>query len=213
LIDLLDDLNVRRNTVIAVLADHGESLGEHDYFFEHGDFGAEAEIHVPLILADSERIPRGVRVRWTVQSLDVAPTLLDLIGVPPDPGLRGTTLMPLVESTAGEHRLCFGETGRRFHDENDRREVDGVAGKWRWVREGRFKLTHVPRADGPPARRLYDLDSDPGETSDVAGRFPEVADRLGAKLDLWMAEDDGLERDYHISDEVREELRALGYID
>jgi arylsulfatase A-like enzyme len=120
--------------------------------------------------------------------------------------------MPLLEQRGEDDRICFGETGKRFHEENDRREIDGIAGKRRWVRRGDFKLVHTPRADAPPDRRLYDLSSSLAETEDVSHLHPEIVEELGAALDAWMAEDQGTDRDYHITPEAREQLRALGYV-
>ncbi len=209
----LERIGVRDRTLIVISADHGESLGEHGYFFEHGDFGTEPEIHVPLIIAGPDELPRGKRVPQTVSSVDVAPTILDLLGLSSEGRFRGASLMPLVED--GDHaedRECFGETGKRFHEQNVRREVEGAAGKWRWLRQGRFKLTHAPRASGTVERRLYDLVADPGETRDVAEAHPEVLASFRERLDAWIAEDPGDLRDYHISAETEEILRSLGYV-
>jgi len=207
--DAIDEL---LRTVIALTSDHGESLGEHDYFFEHGDLGTEPEIRVPMILVAPGIIPPGLRIASTAESLDVAPTLLDLLGLPTEDRFRGRSLMPLLEQRSGDDRTCFGETGKRFHEENDRREVDGIAGKRRWIRRGNFKLVHTPKSEGDPDRRLLDLASSAGETEDVSHLHRELFEELGAALDAWMAEDQGKDRDYHITPEAREQLRALGYV-
>lgn len=201
-------------TLIVVTADHGESLGENDYYFEHGAFGSDAEIHVPLFVVAPGLIPPGTRSAATVRTLDVAPTVLDVLGLETGTGFRGHTLL----SGTGpggierEDRGAFGETGKVFHEENRVREVDGLAGKWRWLRKGRFKLVHRPRADGGADRVLYDVETDPGETEDVAGRNPDVVDRMGRELDALLAEDVRPVREYHISEEARDQLRSLGYV-
>jgi arylsulfatase A-like enzyme len=212
LLRVIDELGLRDGTVIALTSDHGESLGEHDYFFEHGDLGTEPEIRVPMILVAPGIIPPGLRIASTAESLDVAPTLLDLLGLPNEDRFRGRSLIPLLEQRDNEDRTCFGETGKRFHEENDRREVDGNAGKRRWIRRGNFKLVHTPKAEGDPERQLFDLTSSAAETEDVSHQHPELFEELGTALDTWMAEDQGEDRDYHISPEAREELRALGYV-
>ncbi len=214
LLDFLRTRGLASRTVVVVTADHGESLGEHDYFFEHGDFGTEPEVHVPLLLAAPGRVPAGVRVPWTVRSIDVAPTVLDLLQLPPEARFRGTSLLPLLRPDVRDgDRPCFGEIDQKLHPENTRREVEGVAGKWRWLRLGRFKLFYVPRSSGAIDLRLYDLDTDPGETRDVREAHPELSARMEKELRVWLAEDRGEERSYHISDEAREQLRSLGYTD
>jgi len=212
LLRVIDELGLRDGTVIALTSDHGESLGEHDYFFEHGDLGTEPEIRVPMILVAPGIIEPGLRITSTAESLDVAPTLLDLLGLPPEERFRGRSLTPLLEQRGNEDRTCFGETGKRFHEENDRREIDGIAGKRRWIRRGDFKLVHTPKAEGDPDRQLFDLTSSAAETEDVSHQHPELFEELGTALDTWMAEDQGKDRDYHISPEAREQLRALGYV-
>jgi arylsulfatase A-like enzyme len=212
LLDLLDRLGLRQETVVALTADHGESLGEDDYFFEHGDFGTDAEIRIPLVLVAPSVLPGGRRVPATAESLDLAPTLLELLGLPSDDRFRGRSLLPLVEGDESGDRTCFGETGKRFHEENDRREIDGVVGKRRWIRRGDFKLVHIPRVSNSPERRLHQLSSGDWETVDVADEYPEVAEELGAELDAWLAEDPGVDREVSVTPEEREQLRALGYL-
>jgi arylsulfatase A-like enzyme len=99
-----------------------------------------------------------------------------------------------------------------FHEENRRREIPGRAGNSRWLRKGGFKLVFVPHAARPADWLLFDLAADPGELDDAGSRFPEVRDALRRELEVWMAEDTGEERDYHIGKEVREQLRSLGYV-
>lgn len=201
-----------RTTLVVVTADHGESLGEHDYFFEHGDLGTEAEIHVPLLMVLPGTIPSGLRVPFTTSSVDVIPTLVDLAGLPVDPAFRGQSLAPYLRGASAEDRLCFGETDRSLHEENTRRELPGVAGKWRWIRKGRFKLVRIPHGDGRVERRLYDVVLDPLESRDLSEAHPAIAASMARLLDAWVAEDPGQDREYHITPELRRELRSLGYL-
>ncbi|HZN54757.1 MAG TPA: sulfatase [Candidatus Polarisedimenticolaceae bacterium] len=212
LLATLGRLGIDRKTLVILTADHGESLGEHDYFFEHGDLGSEPEIHIPLMMRWTGTIRPGVRVGSTESSIDIAPTVLDLAGLPAEPAFRGRTLRPYLEGSAGADRACLGETDISLHEENTRREVPGVAGKWRWLRRGGYKLVYVPHAGRPPEWRLYDLERDPGETQDAGERLPEVREALRRELAAWIAADPGDTRGYHISDETRQELRSLGYV-
>ena len=200
---LLDDV------LTVVTADHGESLGEHDYFFEHGDLGTEPEIHIPLILTGPQ-VPEGIRVPATVSNIDVAPTVLDLLGIASAGTFRGRSLVPLFTDPVRD-RAAFGETGKKFHPENTFREIEGSAGKWRWIRRGRFKLVDRPSPEGS-RRLLFDLETDPGESRDRGAEWPDPLRALGRELDAWQSEDSGPERDYHISPEAEKILRSLGYV-
>ena len=213
------------NTLIVITSDHGESLGEHDYFFEHGDLGSEPEIHVPtfFVAPEGRGVPRGARIPWSVSNIDIAPTVMTLLDLPVDESWVGRSLTEFMDDPGwGDHRAVFGETGGNWFAENDRRLVDGVAGKWRWVRQGRFKLMHMPvpaekdcdvgEKSGNACRVLYDLEEDPGELEDATGRYPDEASRLGGILDNWLARDTGEHADYHITEEAKEQLKALGYL-
>ena len=164
------------------------------------------------VLVSPGVIPPAVRLPWTTSAIDLSPTLLDLLGLESEDRFGGASLLPWIDSGEGEDRASYGETGKRFHEENDRRELDGIAGKWRWVRRGEFKLVHRPRASGEPERRLYHMSMGSAAPRDVTDERPETWADLGALLDAWLAEDSGTERDYDITPEAREQLRALGYI-
>ncbi len=212
LIRALREGRLEDKTLVVVTADHGESLGEHDYYFEHGDLGSEPEVHIPLVFRWPGTLPAGLRIPATVRSIDLAPTILDLAGLPAEPSFRGQTLQGYFESREAADRPCFGETDMSFHEENVRREIPGVAGKWRWLRRGRYKLVFVPHTAKPPEWRLYDLVEDAGELEDAGERLPEVRDAMRQELSDWMSADPGEERSYHIGRETREELRSLGYV-
>jgi arylsulfatase A-like enzyme len=185
----VDVAEVRERTIVAVTSDHGEALGEHDYYFEHGDFGTTPEIHVPLAFAAPGLVPPGIRVPSTVRSIDVAPTILELAGLPAELQFRGLSMLPMLRGGGGgEDRACFGEAGASYHLENSRREIEGADGKWRWMQRGRYKLVHIPRQSRPPIRRLYDLRNDPGETANLLIDLRGVAVWMERDLDTWLTE-------------------------
>ena len=98
-----------RGSVILLTADHGESLGENGWFFQHGQSTAPELARVPLILA-APGLDRA-RVQTPVSHVDIAPTLIALAGLPELPGARGLVLQqefPPVE--VGEGRLIFCDT-------------------------------------------------------------------------------------------------------
>jgi len=82
---------VGTDAMVAVSADHGESLGEDDYWFRHGSLLNPASLHVPLVIVGGRAEP-GTRHRALVRNLDIAPTLLDLAGLDPLPDARGRSL-------------------------------------------------------------------------------------------------------------------------
>jgi arylsulfatase A-like enzyme/Tfp pilus assembly protein PilF len=184
-------------TLVVLLADHGESLGEHGES-THTFFVYDATQHVPLIV----RTPWGDRGRSAAQvsTVDVMPTVLDLVGLPPQPGLDGRSLARFVLAP-GEpsHDVAYAETYfPRFHF------------GWqhlRAVRDGRLKYIDAPTPE------LYDVRADPGETRNLYRSHSLRAEELRLKL-LAMA-GDGVQAapDRTMLDpETLQRLAALGYV-
>jgi arylsulfatase A-like enzyme len=192
-------------TVVLLTSDHGESLGEHDYYFDHGEDVFEPSLAIPLILAGPGVAP-GVRVDAFASTLDVVPTLLDAVKVSYPPELAGTSLLPIAR---GE-----GAGPERLFAQNDR----NLSATW----DRRFKLVATPVGDG---RRLalYDRTRDAGETRDRARARPdelrvqtreleqhlERADREWAATRRLTA---GASGEPKMSPEACEKLKALGYV-
>src|SRR5262249_32929896 len=94
----LRSLGLEENTLVIYMADHGYSLGHHGRFEKHCCYNPA--LRVPLIMRLPGRVRRGVVTDFT-ESIDVAPTILDLLGVPPLPVMHGRSLRPYLE--AGRH--------------------------------------------------------------------------------------------------------------
>jgi len=164
LLAALRDLGLEEDTRVVYTSDHGEMCGAHGLFGKSCLF--EESIGVPLIVAGPD-IPAGAVVDAPVSQVDLFPTILEAVGVPPaaeDAALPGLSLWPEIE--AARPRTAFAE----YHAAGSR------SGSF-MLREGRWKLIyHV----GMP-RQLFDLDADPGETRDLGPDHPE-ADRLERRL-------------------------------
>ena len=185
LLDHLDELGIGQRAVVALTADHGESMAEHRVPFAHDEL-YDATVHVPLIVRAPGIVPPGRVVTALSQAVDVAPTLLDLAGVATAaaaPSLQGRSLRPLLESAAAPvQRHAYSEWTRYLAS--------------RSVRDARHKLIHkfagglaLDRPDPRPVSwvELYDLQGDPDETEDLAGALPEVTRELVGQLEEWVA--------------------------
>jgi arylsulfatase A-like enzyme len=184
-------------TLVALTADHGESLGDHHYFFDHGRFGFQSCLRVPLIVSYPGVLTPRVD-RDPVEMLDLAPTLIEATGAPLANGvwMQGHTLTGRLR---GEHEVrtekpgpdavshpgyAFSEAG--YEQDNQWEKI---------VRDERFKLIFADRladqrwlAGGGDGVRfvLYDLKNDPTETTNVAAQFPKDLERLKRALWQWM---------------------------
>jgi arylsulfatase A-like enzyme len=208
----LEALGLADRTVVVVTSDHGEALGERDlrYLGRHGDWLYDELLHIPLILHDP-RVRHPVRrVSAQVRLLDVLPTLLDLANTTPAAETDGRSLLPLVRGEESDDRLAFGRS-HPIHDYDLRRTC---------MRDGRHKLIAnlAPRPPEVPPLELYDLAEDAREHTSVGDAHPAVRDRLGLALrEHWHRTGDdadiALDIDQVFPDALREQLRALGYLD
>jgi choline-sulfatase len=195
-------------TAVVLTSDHGESLGEHDYYFDHGEDLFDPCLEIPLVVT-LPGAPAGRRASELTSTLDLVPTVLDAVKVSYPPDLAGTSVLPAVTggTVAGRERLFA---------ENDR--------KLKATFDARFKLVATPVDSGADRLALYDRERDPKETRDVSKAIPEAFRVARRELDLFV---DRAGREWgKTRDLVRgapgerkptsaacEQLRALGYVD
>jgi arylsulfatase A-like enzyme len=206
-VDALRASAVGDRTLVVLTSDHGESLGEHDYYFDHGENVFEPSLRIPLIVVKPSS-PAGQRSLAFASTLDLVPTVLDAVKVSWPPDLAGVSLLGAVEGKGAPKR------GRLFA-QNDR-NLSASFGE---------KLKIVATPDGDRVRfALFDREKDPGETRDVS---KERADDLRAErreLELFTEKSDrewartrplveGRPAGRRLSAEDCERLKALGYVD
>lgn len=95
-LNLLRERQILDQTIVAAIADHGEALGEKGHFF-HGTELYNPSVQIPFLLRYPKSIPAGLRVKPFVQSVDLYPTLLELAGLPANPAIDGSSLLPLIQ--------------------------------------------------------------------------------------------------------------------
>jgi arylsulfatase A-like enzyme len=211
LLQALDEQGLAGNTLVVLTADHGESLGDHNYFFEHGRLPYDDCVHVPLIVRGPGIGKPGATVSSPVQLIDLVPTLLDLAGLPPDPRAEGKSLRRLLGGERpGGARWAYAFTESGFAQDYQR----SITGE-------RYKLVYVPDAGDRRIMRgreleLYDLQADPRETRNLVDARPEVAALLKQELWRWIA--DGGDAApapaaVRVDRQAEDQLRSLGYID
>ena len=198
-----------RDNIVAFFADHGESLGEHDYYYDHGDLLYQPGLRIPCIIAGG---PFGKnRVTEVVRSVDLMPTLLGALRI----GVRNGDLDGVDLATDHPPLEAYSETGRVLLEtafETGRRHLPGLEGRLRSLVYGRTKVIYVPGPGGEVEFEVYDLDADPGELSDEAATA-EV-DRLKQRLLDWVEQDrpNWVRPEEELTPEEVERLRRLGYL-
>jgi iduronate 2-sulfatase len=151
-LDALDRLGLRENTIVVFWSDHGYHLGEHGLWFKQSCF--EESARVPMIIAAPGTRRAGQTSPRTVELLDLYPTLADLTGLKPPAGLEGVSLRPLLENPAAAWaRPAFSQVQRGI--------VPGHS-----VRTERWRYTEWDF--GAKGRELYDHNTDPRELHNLA---------------------------------------------
>jgi choline-sulfatase len=190
----LDRLGVRDRTLIVLVADHGESLGEHEES-AHGMFIYDATVRVPLIISCPGLFPRAAVERDRVAGqVDIAPTLRDLCGLP----VVATDGHDWVQAAPAAARSVYMETLAPFHN----------AG-WSPLYGLRTREAKYIQA---PTPEFYDLKGDPKEQRNLGDSRPQVAElskRL-AELQAGWGDTPGTLRE--LTDDERSRLESLGYV-
>jgi arylsulfatase A-like enzyme len=217
-LNYLDASGLADNTIVVVFSDHGFEFFEHETWGQGNTAVGDFSARVPIIVADP-RHPQARKVGDVVRTVDLAPTLLDLAGVPIPPTVEGVSLAPLVlgERMAGD-LPAFYETGVWLTDlpgtpadhicyphlpelleipDKDngmialKQKYLGVvvAAKDRMVRVGDWKLSYQPLVGGA-LYKLFNIVEDPGCQRDIMARHPEIGARLQAILEVWIGADE-----------------------
>ena len=156
-LDALDRLGLRDNTIVVFTSDHGYHLGEHGLWQKRSLF--EESARVPLVIA-APGGRSGAVATHTVELVDVCPTLCDLAGVPLPAGVDGRSLAPLVRADVAD-REQFAD--RPAYTEVQLGKFNGVS-----LRSGRWRYTSWDGPQGNAGRQLYDHDTDPRELVNLA---------------------------------------------
>ncbi|MBW2313256.1 MAG: sulfatase [Deltaproteobacteria bacterium] len=204
---------------VVFTSDHGESLGEHDYFWEHGDYVWNETVRVPLafVFAPGDPLHGQRRVEPWVSLVDVMPTLVELFDLPMPYDLayevEGRSLVPALRGEPLPVRGVFAESGRSHHPEEIRGRLRfDVAGRFRTVLRGRWKLVWTPFQEPGREFALFDLELDPGEARNLYRPDHPVGLELRRELSAWLREPDG--RTAVTLDATDQALlRSLGYIE
>jgi arylsulfatase A-like enzyme len=209
LLALLGARGLEESTAVVFVADHGESLGEHEIYFDHRGL-YDVNLQVPLLM----RLPRiaGRKLLETnlVETVDIFPTCCQALGLAAPEGIQGQSLLPLLEGGAPG-----GLRGAVFAQHADSQAFAVSDGSWKLI---------VPQSDQPMITasggdELYNLTEDPGEIRNLLREHPEQVARLTQMLQRWMSlttRDDLPGRPELPLAELekrKEKLKALGYLE
>lgn len=184
-------------TIFVLLSDHGESLTEHGEY-SHGVFLYDATLRIPLIVA-GPGVPGGIRVKQQARTIDVLPTVLDLLGGKPPASSQGSSLTPAFSGRQTPTTYSYGETVYP--------KMNMGWAELRSMRTARWKYVRAPRPE------LYDLAADPNETKNVIGQFRKEADEMETQLRQFAraGQSERIETT-SLDAKTMEQLKSLGYL-
>ncbi len=233
--DLFTALNEHRlwvNSVVVFTSDHGESMGEHEYYFAHGDHCYEPTVRVPLIWVHPEA-PGEQRIDRPVSLVDAVPTICDILNIKQSSELQGQSFAPFLSGNGEyEMRSCHYSIGsyrngyqthsvtnsqyKLVHDVDERwilfdAAVENLATFWTsddFINKYRCRVIK---------RELYDLAKDPEEKVNLIYREKSAAEKLDRKLREWQKKvyrtaanrkvEEGI-----LTPQINKQLEALGYV-
>jgi len=163
------------NTIIVINSDHGETLYDHDCYFDHHGM-YDQTLHVPLILHYPGKVPAGKRVSGFNRQQDLVPTLLELAGIESEIAFDGKSLMRLVDGSVASYDSEFYITECTWMRKHG----------WR-TPEWKLIVALEPDFHFKPEIELYNLVADPGENNNVAEAEPDVVAMLRGRMDAWIA--------------------------
>ena len=186
-----------QNTLFIVLSDHGESLGDHGEY-QHGVFLYDSTVRIAWMMA-GPGIPAGVRVSQQARTIDLLPTVLDLMGGHASSAVQGTSLVPAFTGKPVATEYSYEETMYPKFIMNWA-PLRGIhTADWMYVRA--------------PKPELYDLKTDPGELHNVIDAHPKEYRELDEQLKMLIG-NNGTEKvvSQQMDEQTMEKLRSLGYL-
>ena len=171
----LETLGILDDTIVVLNGDHGETLYDHDCWFDHHGL-YDVCLKVPLIIRYPKKMPAGQRVAGYNQHIDLVPTLLDLAGIKSEEKFDGKTLMPMVKgkkSSFSSSQYLTECTWMRKHG-------------WR-TPEWKLIVALEPDFHFKPEVELYNLIEDPDENRNLAKKLPKVVAHLREQMDAHIA--------------------------
>jgi arylsulfatase A-like enzyme/Flp pilus assembly protein TadD len=200
-------------SLIAVMADHGEALGQHGEA-THGIFLYDETIHVPLLF----KLPRnhfaGTRINTRARLVDVLPTILQAVQIPIPPAVQGESLLPLLKPTiAGKKAKTTSKLPASIPDRPAYSESDYPHRTFGWsalrsLRTGKYLFVEAPRPE------LYDQSSDPNALHNLDATSSAVAATLHSELDAFRQRTSTTKEAPKVVPDpgLQERLNALGYV-
>ncbi|MBE0461648.1 MAG: sulfatase-like hydrolase/transferase [Candidatus Aminicenantes bacterium] len=201
IISWLDKNGLGRKTIIAIMGDHGEGLGDHNEM-AHGYYIYDYAVQVPFLIATPFEDFHGIRISSQVRTIDLYPTVLEMVGIEVPEENQGESVLDMIfhpDKNKDYYAYCESLTPNIHYGWSPLYSLRTV----------KYKFIDAPRPE------LYDLIEDPKELNNVRDKFPKIAQKFKEVLDQ-IIEESSLEAPKpeaaNLDHETLQRLAALGYI-
>ena len=216
LINLLDDLNIKKNSILIITSDHGEEFFEHSRILHERVYSET--LHIPLIFIDFRDTDSTHLLETPVQLIDLAPTILDYLNLPPLPDAQGMALTAGMSGKPLENRIQHALASSPYQS-----RMTGK-GSWKYI----FNPIRIPYRNDPqelglprptvPEEELYNIADDPRETENLTNTNPKKLKEMRAlstqhKLKMKATADRFTRETAQIENDTLTKLKSLGYIE
>jgi arylsulfatase A-like enzyme len=208
LVEIIKEERLDSNTLIIITSDHGEGLGQHGEM-HHGVFLYEEQTRIPLIMSFPGVLPQGLRLKSVVQTVDILPTILSLVGLKYEGGFSGSSL---VKTMRGQEDYLDNPAFLQRQHYSTQKTPQGreAIGEKLAIRRRDTKYIWAPEEG---TEELYDLSEDPNELANIVSSRRETADDMRSMIENWVNTESKQTREQHIDEDSRRKLEALGYIE
>lgn len=212
ILDWLREAKMLDQTMVVITADHGENFGEHQ-LMGHGHGLYETLLHVPLIVHYPKGVTQPGRASHQVQTMDVLPTVLTMLGDPEkmQSSLQGKDLLG-----TERHKFTIAEQSKPdlnpFHRRFPGVDVSRYDRALQMIRTDRYK--YIWSSTGQ--HELYDLPTDPAEEHNLIAQCPDIAQELDQRLNEWRNSFEPAvptTEAPEFDEKIKAQLRALGYME
>ncbi|UCC38417.1 MAG: sulfatase [Candidatus Aminicenantes bacterium] len=205
----LEKWKILKDALIIITSDHGESLGEHNYW-GHGKKLFEPSLRIPLIISFPSKMLQPKAVNGLVRSIDIMPTILELLDQEKVTEIQGVSLLPLM-SDEEEKKLNLASYGETFFPRLRFGEEE-----LRSYRTERWKYIRLIKDNKTVREKLFDLQNDPEEIQDCAKKEEKKTQEFASLLARVIENDRKLAVNkntfFAMDEETRRKLKSLGYI-
>lgn len=205
----LRDSGLEDQSLIIITSDHGEEFKEHGSF-DHWQLYYRPNLQVPLIMRIPNYPKKEIRIKELVQSIDLLPTILEIVGLPSHPKAQGRSLLPLIKRYKNFLNRSLWHVFHPFKEDSHISFAEQpLSHNYSIITDG-YQMIYNLKSH---SIQLFNLKADPLAKSNIAKNHDDISERLSTQIrEVYSVIPSYKESTITIDEETREQLKALGYL-